>query len=100
MTRSRKAQPERQPAYGELIALIAAMRKDWDIDQIAAEVLGCPWSEQLILAAVRATREDDDQLRVADDVIKVASQRREVTDAQLRSYADHARRRLSRTGPQ
>ncbi|MEU4513251.1 hypothetical protein AB0G05_27455 [Nonomuraea wenchangensis] len=95
MTRT-KAQPERQPAYGELIALVAAMRPDWDIDQIAAEILGCPWSEHLVIAAVRATREDDDKLRVADEIIKIASQRVPVTQAQHDAYVNHARRTLNR----
>ncbi|MEU6712904.1 hypothetical protein ABZ897_15600 [Nonomuraea sp. NPDC046802] len=96
MTRSRKAPQERQPAYGELIALIAAMRPDWDIDQITAEILGCPWSEHLVMAAVRATREDDDKLRVADELIKTPSQRVAVTQAQHDAYTSYARRLLNR----
>ncbi|MFI6634322.1 hypothetical protein ACIBI7_36035 [Nonomuraea fuscirosea] len=91
--------PERRPAYGELIALIAAMRPDWDIDQTAAEILGCPWSERLVIAAVQATREDDDRLRVADEIIKVASQRVSVTQAQHDAYVGYARRTLNRQAP-
>ncbi|TMR92407.1 hypothetical protein [Nonomuraea basaltis] len=94
---SKEQRERRQPAYIGLIALIAEMRPDWDIDQITAELLGCPWSEQLILAAVRATRPDDeDKLRVADEIIKVASQRVPVTQAQLDAYTDYASRRLNR----
>ncbi|WP_433513697.1 hypothetical protein ACQP2T_60805 [Nonomuraea sp. CA-143628] len=98
MPNTREEQHERrQPAYVGLITLIAEMRPDWDIDQITAELIGCPWSEHLILAAVRATRPDDEtKLRVADDVIKVKSQAIAVTQEQLDAYANSVRRRLQR----
>ncbi|MFI6900381.1 hypothetical protein ACIBKY_03915 [Nonomuraea sp. NPDC050394] len=87
---------QRQPAFVGLIALIAEMRPDWRIEQITAELIGCPWSEHLVLAALRATREDDDRLRVADEVIKVASQRVAVTQAQHDAYTRRARSLLNR----
>ncbi|SDH68133.1 hypothetical protein SAMN05421505_12059 [Sinosporangium album] len=89
--------PRAKPAYAGLIALIAQMRPDWDADQITDEIVGCPWNEQLIFTAVRATREDDDRLRgVADALIKTPSQRVPVTDTQRSAYADHVRRLLAR----
>ncbi|MET8006280.1 hypothetical protein [Nonomuraea glycinis] len=88
------------PAYGALITLIAEMRPDWDLDQITAEIIGCPWSEHLAIAAIQATREDDDRLRVADAILRIPTHRIPVTREQHDAYLSYARSRLRRKDTQ
>ncbi|MEU8378297.1 hypothetical protein [Streptosporangium sp. NPDC048865] len=89
-----------EPALRELMVLIAAMRPDWDADQIVAELAGCPWSLHLAVEAVRATATDDDRLRVAHAFIVTPSHRVPATAEQLAAYTDYMRRHLppGRTG--
>ncbi|GHE31285.1 hypothetical protein GCM10017673_37500 [Streptosporangium violaceochromogenes] len=83
-----------QPAHAELMALIARMRTDWDPDQIVAELAGLPWSEQLVLEAVRAAGTDDTRLSLAHALGRTRAARPAVTPEQLAAYAAHIRRRL------
>ncbi|MER6830820.1 hypothetical protein ABT352_32840 [Streptosporangium sp. NPDC000563] len=96
--RDRRVTP--QPAMRELMALVAAMRPDWDPEQIIAELAGCPWSLRLAVEAVRATATDDDRLRVANAFVFTPSHRVSATAEQLAAYTDYIRRHLpsGRTG--
>ncbi|MEV7011676.1 hypothetical protein [Streptosporangium sp. NPDC051022] len=84
-----------EPAYPELMALIARMRSDWDSEQIVAELAGCPWSPHLVVEAVRATNSTDDRLNVAHAFVRMPSERMRVTPEQLAAYTAYVRRRLA-----
>lgn len=47
MPRAAERRVTPQPAMTQLMALIAAMRPDWEDDQITAELAGHPWSLHL-----------------------------------------------------
>uniref|UniRef100_UPI003F49A7A9 hypothetical protein n=1 Tax=Streptosporangium sp. CA-235898 TaxID=3240073 RepID=UPI003F49A7A9 len=91
----RRVTPE--TARAELMALIAAMRPDWNPEQIVAELAGCPWSLHLAVEAIRATGEDDDRLNVAHAFVRTSSERVPVMPEQLAAYAAYVRRTLPPT---
>ncbi|MGW4639587.1 hypothetical protein ACWEN6_13715 [Sphaerisporangium sp. NPDC004334] len=85
-----------KPAYAGLAAFLAEQRDDWDPDQILAELIGCPWSNRLVLDALHSAWSDDTRLRVAEIHIRMPSQRRIVTPEQQAAYTAHMRRLLNR----
>ncbi len=89
------SKPTLHSAYGPLAALLTAMRPDWDLDQVLAELVGCPWSPRLVLEALLAARDDPGgRLRVRDAVIKIRSQTQQLTPEQYAAYRAHAERAL------
>lgn len=89
--------PTLRTAYGPLAALLVEMREGWDLDQVIRELVGCPWSPNLVLQAYLAARDDpSDRLRVRDAVIKIASQEQRLTPEQYAAYRDQAQRIIDR----
>ncbi|PRX66139.1 hypothetical protein B0I32_106275 [Nonomuraea fuscirosea] len=89
--------PTLRHAYGPLAALLTEMRADWDLDQVLAELVGCPWNAHLVLQALLAARDDtSSRLRVRDAVIKIRSQTQQLTPEQYAAHRAHAERALGR----
>lgn len=89
-----------EPALPELAALLAAMRPDWDAEQVLAELIaaetGSGWSVHLAVEALRATKYDEPRLRLPGLRAYGRPGGQPATPEQRAAIAAYARRRLAR----